>query len=1256
MKKKINFSWLTYILMMLALTMSAFGQGTTSRVTGTVEDSSGAAVAGATVTLTNEGTNISLKTQTSESGMYSFDLIQPGTYRITVEKASFKKFVSNGNPVNVNVPATINVAMQIGDVSAVVTVDSAAEQVQTSSSGNLGASIDQRTLETLPVVGLRGRNPLDILTYQPGFLSGANTGGGTHVHGSRDRAFNFTLDGIDINESSAGGSNFTPLRINPDSIQEFQYVSSNFTAELGRSSGAQVTAVTRPGTNQLKGNIFDYYQTPGVNANEYENNLNNAPKRQFVQHIFGGSVGGPIIKNKMFYFANLQLLRAYETRLVTRTVLTPTARNGVFRYVQGGTNSALGTSAPSIDSAGNPVLPICTTLVQTGCINTYNVNGAGTGIGFGNTSGVASDPALVAIFNSMPTPNNFFSGDGLNTAGFNFAAPQREKQYDFVTRVDYKFTDSNQIYVRYAQGQQDTVGDSANTGLRIFPDTPDVVTTFRSPKNLAINHRWAPSAKLTNEFIFGWSKFKFSFENPEPTNSAFFNFNLVTNPFSNFTSNARGVRVWQIIDNITLDYSPHIFKTGINFRFGQQADNRSSVAGADITPFVNFVANSNNSNYTLFNLVGAGTGVGQIPLIAANDLTRLRSFLNDMLGRVGTRSQAFVSDPSGGNTFAAAGTRWEWAANYGELDFYFQDTWKASSNFTLDLGLRYEPKLSPTSNGRPILAPSSQVNLGTTPTNSISFAEKKIFENDLDNFAPSIGFAWDPLKDGKTSIRANYRLNFDRFPTQALANAIFQSAPGNTFGASDTQFGANSAATVGGLIRNIGTATSLVPTGTPSAFRTPALFGTGSITVLDTDLKFPEVHSWSLSFQREIPTGIVFEVNYIGKHGTNLFGGYNSNQVNINARHPGCSESFLEAFNFVRANVANNSCLINLLYTGNSANNAGTATFRSGNSTAISQGSVAGAALSVSQRTCQTADLAVPTTNCTLVGQQLISRTIGFGSFIQKFPQFSGGLNVLDTNDYSWYHGLELIAKKRFKDGLNFQASYTFSKSMDTRSFDPTFTQVGTGNAQSASSTPFDIQDRSLNYAWSDFDRRHALQGTAYWEIPFGKGKKYGNNLNSFLDALVGGWKLSSGLNFATGRPFTVYSGITSFSNVVQSTADCNGCRRNLGQLIQENGTNYWFSADARSRFSQPNPGSNGNTGRNFFIGPRQFFLDSSLSKKFIFTERWSLDLRVDGKNLTNTENYGFPTATQNATTFGRIRDAITSSSRRLQFSAKINF
>src|SRR5262245_35635844 len=368
----------------------ASGQGTTSRVAGTVQDANGAAVSGAMVTLTNEATGVSFTTQTSDSGAYAFDLVQAGKYTVLVEKQGFKKFISQANPVNVNQPATINAALETGGLTETVTVQAGAEQVQTSTSGNIGSTIEQKTLEALPIVGTRGRNPLDLLNFQPGVVIGGNTGGAVNVNGSRDRAFNFTLDGIDINESTAGGSNFTPLRPNPDSVQEFQVVTSNFTAELGRSSGAQVTLVTKSGTNQFHGNLFEYYRTPRVDAKSYPVTIARTPKDQFVQHIFGGSIGGPLfnpgfgegtktgwLRDKAFFFVNLQLLRAYDTALVTRTVYTQAARQGAYRYAIGTasaprTNIPAGNSNAVVDLNGNPTLPVCNGS-NNPCISSYNI-------------------------------------------------------------------------------------------------------------------------------------------------------------------------------------------------------------------------------------------------------------------------------------------------------------------------------------------------------------------------------------------------------------------------------------------------------------------------------------------------------------------------------------------------------------------------------------------------------------------------------------------------------------------------------------------------------------------------------------------------------------------------------------------------------------------------------------------------------------------------------------------------------------------
>lgn len=1237
-------------LMVLSLAIFSFGQGTTSRITGVVSDSDGNVVPGAKVTLTNEGTNVSLTAMTASNGSYVFDLIQAGTYTVTVEREGFKRFVSIRNAVLINQPATVNVSLEVGDVTATVSVESSAEQVQTSTSGNIGSTIDQRSLESLPIVGTRGRNPLDLLNFQPGVVFGGNTGGGVNVNGSRDRAFNFTLDGIDINESTAGGSNFTPLRPNPDSIQEFQVVTSNFTAELGRSSGAQVTMVSRSGTNDYRGSIFEYYQTPRFNAKSYAESLQGSPKGQFVQHIFGGSLGGPLpgfgfadrnsftkpLRDKVFFFANLQMLRAYDTALVTRTVYTEAARAGLFRYIVASPtrpNGPAGTANAVVDAAGNPIFPACTggtPPTNQPCIATYNIATAPP---------VTRDTTLMGYINNMPRPNNFNVGDGLNTAGFNFAAPQREKQYDFSTKFDFKFNAKHSSFVRYSHGDQNTFGDAANAGRPIFPDSGNFVDTFRTPRNLAAQWRWSPTPTVTNEFIYGLSKFFFKFMTPTPDPLLPFAFLNIATPNTNFEYNARGVTTNQIINNLTVVRGGHTFKGGVNLRLNNHRDDRSGVAGTRVEPVITFSVAAGFAGYGL-----PATGAGGIN---PSDLTLLQNTIANQLGRIGTVSQAFVVDPNDPNVFAPAGTRWLNSARYGEYDFYFQDNWRLRSNLVVDLGVRWEIKAQPKLKDRPILVPDQAVKLGAAPSNTLRWVEGDLFKTDFGKVLPSIGFAWDPFKTGKTSIRANYRMASDRIATFLFGSSIFQSTLGNTIGATNSAFG-----NAQGLYRNVGPViAALTPTQTPSQARQPAAFGALSTNVIDPDLQFPQIHQWSASFQREFLRNNVIEVNYIGKRGVHLTGGYNVNQVNIFATDSRCGgqtfvQAFIQAQNAATANDAN--CLASLL-TGGAANGNSVA-FRTQFTADLANGNVATASQTLARRTGATS-----------------LTSLGFSPyFFQQFPQFNGGLLVFDSNDNSMYHGLQIIGKRRMTNGLAFQVGYTLSKSMDNRSWDPSLSTVNTGNSQAGSSTPFDLRDRSLNYANSDFDRRHVIQGTYVFELPFGKGKWLSPESRT-LNYIVSGWQLSGTTIAMTGRPFTVYSGRLTLGNIIQTPANCTGCTPRMGRVIVENGTNTYFDATQRAMFSIPTPGTIGNTGRNFFRNAPYLQTDISVLRKFRFGERWAFDLRADVRNLTNSVNFDISANNNNmtlgATQFGKLFDGngnpgsgIANSSRRIQLSGKLSF
>ncbi|HZN07402.1 MAG TPA: carboxypeptidase regulatory-like domain-containing protein [Pyrinomonadaceae bacterium] len=1243
---------LAFLLLSFCLVAVANGQGTASRVTGTVVDEKGSVVPGAVVTLTNEATQTTLTTETSNGGTYVFDSIQVGQYTVSVEKQGFKKAVSVGNTANINQPVTVDFTLEVGGLSETVQIVSSAATVQTSSSGNMGNTVEQRTLVTLPIVGNRGRNPLEFINFQPGVVTGANTGGGIHVHGSRDRAFNFTLDGIDINETSAGGSNFTPIRTNPDSIQEFQVVTGNFTADLGRSSGAQVTLVTKSGSNDFHGSVFEFFQTPRFHANEYNNTINRVGRPQFVQNIFGGSLGGPVYlprfgeggpthyngKNKTFFFTNIQFLRTSQSFFVNRTVYTQQARSGIYRYVVGGVNRNASQTSPSVDANGNP-LPGLT-------IGSYNV--------LANSGGLGFDPTTQFIIGFTPLPNNFNVGDGLNVGGFGFVAPQTERQYDFTTKIDHYFNDRHSVYVRWAHGAQNTLGDNANGGLQKFPGIPNFVDTYRTPRNMAVNYRWTISPTVVNEFVTGFNRFTFSFNNPDPRENPPVILNVPNDPLNleEPINNLRTITTWQFVDNLSWIRNTHAFKFGTNLRFQKHVDDRSAVAGVLTRERIFLGTGVNPVPASFRTQAGANT---LVPGINAADRTRLDSTINDLLGRVGTINQAFVAISD--NQFGPGRTRFNYAAQYPEFDFFAQDTWKVNRNLTLDLGVRWEMRLSPRSPNNIVLRPEQRIAVGEPATNSFKFGEGKLYDDALYLFAPTVGIAWDPKADGKSSIRANYRLAYDRTNTFLFSSFIFQSAPGLTRAVTNNTFGQN-----GGLLRQ-GVPTLNSNDVTPLQFRQPPSFSTNSLNVVDPELSNPRTHQYSVSYQREIGGKNVLEINYIGRLGRDLYSGYDVNQVDIN------KNGFLADFELLR--TTGNSARINQLLAGHSGltlvngvretgsqfllrqSLAGPVRLANGTTTTnlVAAGAVAQAAFIVAQST--QGSFAAQPGAVTLIAN-------GFSPFFfQPYPQFTGAVNVIENNDRSRYNALEIQVSRRASKGLAFQASYTLAKSEDTRSFDPAFTLITRGGTgQSAANTPFDINNRELNYARSDFDRRHALQGYVVYDLPFGKGRRFGTDWGRTTDFWLGGFNIASVMRYYSGRPFTVFSGSNTLSQVVFTPASCDGCTPDLGSVVLENGRNVFFTAEQRAKFFVPAAGEVSNVGRNFFTGPTFFNLDMTFGKRFRFTESKDLEVRMELQNVTNTPSFAVPDANLILTSgsFGQILGNTTSTSRKMQFVAKFNF
>lgn len=1191
------------LLCAIALAFSIVsGQGTTSRLIGVVTDPSGASIPGATVKLISEGTNAAFTARTADNGAYFFEAVQSGLYTLSVETAGFKKYTSKGNRVAIGEPTTVNIKLEVGAVSESVEVLAVAEVVQTSSSGNFGNLFSETVIKDLPIVGSRGRNPLDLVTRQPGVVSGANTGGGTHVNGARDRAWNFTVDGIDANETSAGGSNFAPIRMNPDALAEFKVLTGNATAEYGRNSGGQVAMITKSGTNDIHGSAWWFYRTPSLSANEWENNVNNLAKRQYQQNMPGGSIGGPAIKNKLFYYGNVQLLRTRESGISNPTVYTKEAREGLWRYNRGGRNLPAGVAGASVDASGN-VMPGIN-------IGTYNV--------------ITNDPdklgwnaATKGISQTAPLPNNFTLGDGLNTAAYTFSTLQYEKQYDITAKADYIINSRNTFFARISLGEQNSNCDRGNSGGPIFPGTNCLVNTMRNPKNYAFNWRSTPTTSTTNEMVFGLNKFAFNFDNPFQDITKVNLVGPVANPTDYSVGNQRALKTWQFVDNFAWFKGAHSVKFGLNLRLGSHEDTRGSVGGFNVAQGVDFSRTVNTVDAAKFNLPA--------DINQANDRNPLESSINFMLGRVGNTNRGFPS-----TTDSYVVDVYKYLTKFNEYDFYVQDTWKVSRTLTVDLGLRLEMKMTPTNPDGRVRAPDQYVVAGAAPSSTLKWVGKDLYSSAINNWAPSIGFAWDPFGSGKTSMRGNYRMAYDRINSFVFSSTVFQNLPGIVIGDQNTTYGQNGGRLSGLPVLN-------PPNVKPDSLSQPAAFSTRNITVADPNFSTPTTHQWGFSIQREVMRNSLVEVNYIGRRAYNLFGAYNANQAEMR------TNGFMDAVRVV--NAGGESPLINQLMSVDSRK------------TAAETGSAA-------LRRIYTTDLR--NNNVAFIGQDISRRSVsgkgqpeaaGVGAyFFIPYPQFANGMNVVDSNDWSTYHALQTQFHRRMTGGVEFQISYTWSKSLDTRSFDPAFTTVSGANNQSAGSTPFDIGNRKLNYGLSDFDRKHVVQTYWVWELPFGRGKKFLSQASGFAQRVAGGWQVAGTGTFQSGRPMSIYSGFYQFNAVVQAFANCNGCTPDMGVAQDIDGIKWFLTAEQRAKFSNPGMGELGNTGRNFFRQPGGWGVDMSILKRTMLTERFNLEIRADMTNALNHPIFGAPTATVSSATFGRIRDTVVSGSRKIQLGAKLNF
>jgi hypothetical protein len=1247
---------LTTAIALLLTTMLAFGQTATTALSGTIYDSTGAVVPNASVTAASEATGVTYKQSTTDAGLYSFPSLPVGPYAVTVEMQGFKTAKRAGILLQVGSPIVADITLEVGQSSETVSVAAIYETLQTSNAA-VGNVVERKAIVELP---LNGRNPLNLLVLEPGVVQRPQNGAGTgiHVNGSRDFAFNTTIDGIEANESTVPNPLNNIYRLNPDNVQEYKVTTNNATPEEGRNSGASVSIATRSGANDFHGTAFEFLRNTALNANAwFANALGNA-KPDMKLNQYGIEFSGPIRKNKTFFFGSWQGIALNTAQPINQVfsgvpdLYTPEALAGKYRYLRADPNNPLvldgvrytANSTGLVDPATGALRPgvrTCTNDLDANCIATYDFYAA-------DPRRIGGDPAILKMLGTFPRSNSYAVGDGLNTASYFWNSPYRVRGPNIMGRVDHTFSEKDTVFARYLYGDSNTLGgDPNNSRPTVFPGFPPMGEVYRRSHNLAVSYRRMISPRIVNELTAGFSRFYFLFTQGE-ANPAFpdippYVFANIDYPFRAVPRTNRAVTTPQILDSLSVVSGSHQFRMGFNFRFYQHNDQRGQPGGVNVTPSISF---SRTTRPPVGFTTPPAAAPGR-PGIAAADNNRLLSAINELLGIPAQLSQIFLGDIKSdtylpyraGNTVSL----WAQGQRLKQYNFYFQDEWRLLRNLNVNYGFRWEINMAPTEAGDRVYVPEGDLR-GT-----IKFVHDDTWfqRNNVGAIAPRLGITYSPRQ--KTVFRTGYGIAFD-----PIASFQVTAAAGRVPGITTNCQSVPGAATTPGCVpvpdKRIGEGFPMEmqpPNARPSTFLTPPvqLLSTAPNTIFfDQQWKVPTVHQWSFNIQQELPGGFVAQAGYIGRRGTRLMRAYDLNQID--------SDPILPSFRIMQQNVA----------AGCNPDGTGCASGQpvplvtSGivNSTFVNSST---SRTELSQNAAGT--MAGRIENTTLAGK------------LRPNQQF-GVITYIDSGGNSYFHSFQSTLRKRFSQGLQLALSYALSKSIDDQSVDPVASSSGGGLSTTNSRTPADTRNWRNERAISDFDRTHVFNGVWLYELPFGRGKWLAGNAGSILNHLIGGWSVNGLYNIMTGEPFTVTSGVRTANNTHVSRAVLKGALPDASLKFVSGVIGPVLFADG-SAFVLPAAGENG-MGRNLFRSPGFWNMDLGVQKMIPLNERFRLQFRGEFFNVLNHVNFDNPTGATDGSNqmisaiFGRVCcEAVApsttqniiqtgESARVIQFALKLQF
>ncbi len=1172
----------------------------TGRLTGSVTDASGAAIPHATINLfLPGGAKPLLTTVTTSDGLFSFTGVRPITYDLIVEVPGFLKYSLRGVKIDpARETALPAIQLELAAVATAVDVKADAQTVQTSNA-EISTTVTNEQVRRLPMLD---RDPMALIATQAGVSNNADD---IVINGTRSSYSNVTLDGINIQDNfiRTGGLGFQPNLLLLDQVSEFTVSTSNTNSTIGGGS-SQVTVSTPSGSNDYHGAAYWYNRNNALAAGAWFDNKDGIPKAFLNQNQLGGLFSGRIIKDKLFFYTNYEAFRNRQKVGVDNTILTASARQGDFTY---------------LDGSGNAHTVNILTLTR----NTI-------------------DPAIQNLINQIPAPdkiNNFRTGDSSasllrNTAGYSFDQDDNRNRDNVTARIDYNLSTKHAFATSVVWNRDLADRPDAENDFSVVPK----VTNHDHATFMSSSWRWNPSPHLVNEVRGGFNLAPINFPTTETIPSYFITGLSFSSPVNYFLPQGRTTNTYSLQDNATYIRGRHTFQFGFQSQFVRI----SQYDDSNIVPTYNVATGDGQ----------VGLTQRQLPGVSANDLDDANALLATLAGLVDSYGQVFnVTSRTSGFVPNAPFMRHYSFDNYAA---YIHDTWKISNRVTATLGLRYEYYTVLTERDSLELTPEIQNGnyINTLLSDAtLNFAGNSVgrpfYKPDYLDFAPNIGLAWDVFGTGKTAIRAGYSIHY---VNDELVSSILNNIEGTNEGLQGVsqQFGLS------------GTISKNLPAIPVPAYQVPikqsqnfASDPTSVIGIPDPNLRPPYVQDYTFGIQHEVKNTL-FELRYVGNHGVKEFRAFDYNQVNINL------DGFLPQFITARNNgflSLQQAGVFNPLYNPSIKGSQQIPIFnqifipgRGG----TPQGGLA---------TSDFSDLVQTGEPAELLYQYLIN---GFSTPVNFFPNpVARAADTITNFSNSSYNSLQFDARRRVIQGLNFQGNYTFSKVLsDAAGDDQTryeaFLDIHNTKIERAPA-PFDIRHAfKANFIYD----LPAGKGHRFNSRRLG-GLLGGWSLSGIWTYQSGSpFSIVSGrgtLNYEGRSAFNTADVVGSLNNVVGFFMTGNGPYIINPSAIGADGRGV--AADGSPKFNgqvfaNPGPGTIGVLQRRSFYGPWTFDLDAGIQKLTHITEHHTVEFRMEVGNVLNHPSFYASDQNINATTFGQITSTFSTSTgrREVQFGLYYRF